>query len=179
IINTLIALLTLATVMCFLSQNKQTSRAFIESQRPQLLIYFQNNKIHYRNVSPNSFNDLTILLCLTVNDMTLNISDFFRENMVMISHDSRSKLFDTYDEVNKMINSPINKLLDLSVLNSYIEANNEGILKLKCSKDGKPDLFQSNLKIKLFLSYTYTFKGKNEKVDAQQYIWTDNSWSIN
>lgn len=142
----------------------QTNKAYIESQRPHLLIQvhslFANendssgrpiamSKIDYRNITNNRFSDLSIDIVITAQNRTISLSDFFRQNMVMIGHDSRSRIFNPDQELSK-------RGIDLQETAS---AGNEIILKV---------------------NYSYTFSGERDVVEAQKYKWdaSRREWQI-
>lgn len=133
----------------------QTNRAYIESQRPHLLIQIQNmladekdesgvpipmSRINYRNITNNRFTNLSIGVIVTAQNRTISLSDLFRQNMAMIGHDSRSRTFNPGRELSK-------RGLELQ---ETAEAGNE---------------------INLYLSYSYTFSGVKDTVEAQMYRW--------
>ncbi|KPQ23352.1 MAG: hypothetical protein HLUCCA13_13870 [Halomonas sp. HL-48] len=137
----------------------QTNRAFIESQRPQLLIVLDNRYesgtsipvsfIHYQNITNNKFDDLTIKLTVTVSGTKYSLDHLFRPNMTMIGQDRRQRRFEPYDELaNVGVDMP----------------TQEGL----------------GSKIELAIIYEYTFYHKSDRVRAQKYEWDSNSkrWEI-
>ena len=137
----------------------QTNRAFIESQRPQLLIVLDNKYesgtnmpvsfIHYHNITNNKFDDLTIKLTVTVNDTEYSLDHLFRPNMTMIGQDRRQRRFEPYGEL-----------------------ANVGV--------DMPTQAELGSKIELAIIYEYTFDRKADWVHAQKYEWEANSkrWEI-
>lgn len=133
----------------------QTNSAFVDSQRPSLLVQVDSphmtdparpaflrpfTRIHYKNVTGNTFADLSFNIRVFTNDKSVDISDLFRPTMNMPAYDTRQRNFDTIDELQK-----------------------KGINILE---EARPDN-----KIKLEISYSYTYMGKKEKILAQIYEW--------
>ena len=133
----------------------QTNTAYIESQRPHLLVQVENLKakendssdtllpmtrIHYRNITNNRFTDLTIIVRVIGANRTFDLSDLFRKQMTMIGLDSRQRTFNTFSELNSR---------GLS-LQEVASAGNE---------------------VKLTIDYDYTFNNKHDHVKAQMYRW--------
>lgn len=142
----------------------QTNKAYIESQRPHMLIQIENlvanekdstgnpvpmSRIHYRNITNNRFTDLSIEIVVTAQNRTISLSDLFRQNMVMIGHDSRVRTFNPCEELSK-------RGLELQEVAS---AGNEVLLKL---------------------NYEYTFVSERDIVEAQMYRWDSKKreWQI-
>ncbi len=138
----------------------QTNNAYIESQRPHLLVLVENlneretgtpvSCINYHNITNNRFTDLTITVVLEAENREVNLGHLFRPNMTMIGKDQRQRSFKILDEA-------INRGLDI-----------EGIAT-------------SGREVKLLIGYEYTFNNVKEHVDAQEYIWNANlsGWQIN
>lgn len=137
----------------------QTNRAFIESQRPQLLIFLDNKYnndtnlpvsfIHYNNITNNKFDDLTIRVKIVVNGTEYSLDHLFRSDMTMIGQDCRQRKFEPYQE-----------LADVGV-DMLIQEDLES-------------------KIELAITYEYTFYCKSDRVQAQKYEWDSDSkrWEI-
>jgi hypothetical protein len=133
----------------------QTNRAFIESQRPQLLIQVENKRprknketseevpatfINYKNITVNQFADLTINVSVVVEHRTIDLSDLFRPRMVMIGYDQRQRWFE-----------PLKMLKERGLdLNDVTATGHEALLKL---------------------SYSYTYGGQTNTVPCQEYKW--------
>ncbi|HEY9200530.1 MAG TPA: hypothetical protein VIQ81_02945 [Gammaproteobacteria bacterium] len=114
----------------------QTNMAFLESKRPQLLVQVESQNlqksqedpeiiplslIHYRNVTHNQFNDLNINITVESANRTVDISDLFKNNMVMIGHDSRIRRF-----------KPIELLCERGMdINRLTAAGNEVLMKIQ------------------------------------------------
>jgi len=137
----------------------QTNRAFIEAQRPQLLILVDNKYengtnlpvsfIHYQNITHNKFDDLTIRLEFTVDGTKYSLDHLFRSDMTMIGQDRRQRNFKTYDELaNVGVDMPTHESL--------------------------------GSRMELDITYEYTFDRKLDRVHAQKYEWNGNSkrWEI-
>ena len=92
----------------------QTNRAFVESQRPHLLIQVQSfraresatsdrtipmSRIEYRNITNNRFTDLTISPMVSADNQTFDLSGLFREKMTMIGLDFRQRTFNPVEEL--------------------------------------------------------------------------------
>ncbi|MEQ7870650.1 hypothetical protein V6R97_08355 [Chromohalobacter salexigens] len=137
----------------------QTNRAFIEAQRPQLLILLENKYesetnlpvsfIHYNNITHNKFDDLTIVVEVTIDGTKYSLGHLFRSGMTMIGQDSRQRSFKPCDEL-------ANVGLDMPAYESL------------------------GSKIELDITYEYTFYRKLDRVHAQKYEWNGNSkrWEI-
>lgn len=93
----------------------QTNSAFILSQRPSLLVqveslHIQNpnnsnsslprTRIHYKNTTNNSFDDLSFNITVYTSSRTVDISDLFRREMKMPGFDTRQRTFDPIYELN-------------------------------------------------------------------------------
>ncbi|EHQ9269905.1 hypothetical protein ACJO1Y_05325 [Vibrio parahaemolyticus] len=138
----------------------QTNNAYIESQRPHLLILAESltekgtaepvTCIHYHNITNSRFTDLTITVVLEAENRKVNLSHLFRSNMTMIGRDQRQRNFKILDEATK---------LGLDIESTAM----------------------SGREVKLLLGYEYTFNDAKEHVGAQEYIWDANSreWRIN
>lgn len=142
----------------------QTNRAFVEAQRPHLLVQIENlkakendtseslipmSRIHYRNIANNRFTDLTIILLVTAINRTFSLSELFREEMTMIGLDARQRTF-----------NPITELRSRGLeLQDVASQGNEVILTV---------------------DYKYTFNDKQDYVNAQTYRWDARrqEWSI-
>lgn len=133
----------------------QTNRAFVESQRPQLLLQvvtqrmkttndaietFPATFIHYRNITANQFSDLTLTVHVIAENRSIDISDLFRPKMVMIGSDQRQRWFDTYKFLER-------RALDLK------------------------DIAGRGHEIVLKLAYSYTYGGEHKTVYCQEYRW--------
>lgn len=133
----------------------QTNWAFVESQRPQLLVQVETRRmkrtkaadedfpatfIHYKNITANQFADLTIIVHVSAENRSIDLSDLFRPGMVMIGHDQRQRWFDTY----KLLQE---RTLDLKEVTAR---GHQALLKL---------------------SYTYTYSGERKTVYCQEYKW--------
>lgn len=142
----------------------QTNRAYVESQRPHLLVQIENLKanednssarlvpmtrIHYRNITTNRFTDLSLVVYIVKGKSTFNLSDLFREKMTMIGLDSRQRTFNTFTELR-------GRGLELQEVTS------------------------SGSVVQLIIDYEYTFNGKRDYVSAQMYRWdaARQEWSI-
>ena len=142
----------------------QTNRAFVESQRPHLLLFIENlkvkennaserlipmSRIHYRNITNNRFTDLTISLTVTAVSRIFDLSDLFRKKMTMIGQDSRQRTFNPVEELRSR---------GLGLQNVAGQGN----------------------EVILIVNYTYTFNGKLDDVEAQRYRWDAQreEWSI-
>jgi hypothetical protein len=93
----------------------QNLRTFYEAHRPQLLVQVENRHktvpehpspipetiIHYRNISSNQFNDLTLRIYVKTIDEEINISDLFSPNMTMPGQDQRQKHFEPVPYLNE------------------------------------------------------------------------------
>jgi hypothetical protein len=92
----------------------QTNKAHIESHRPHLLLQIENlqarendesgrlipmSMIHYRNITNNRFNDLTIIVVVTAVNRRFDLSDMFRKEMTMIGLDARQRTFNPLVEL--------------------------------------------------------------------------------
>ena len=137
----------------------QTNNAYIEAQRPHLLIQIESLKleglmtpvsiVHYQNITNNRFNDLTVHLKVSACNREYSLSELFRQNMTMIGQDHRQRTFDPVEELNKLG-------LDLQ---STAEAGSE---------------------VSLSVNYEYTFNKKLDQVNAQKYQWNaiSKEWAI-
>ncbi|WP_282150722.1 hypothetical protein [Vibrio diabolicus] len=138
----------------------QTNKAYIESQRPHLLILVESltehgtgepvSRIHYRNITNNRFTDLTITVVLAAENREVNLGHLFRANMTMIGQDQRQRSFKILDEATKL----------------GLDINTTAM---------------SGREVKLLIGYEYTFNNIKDHVSAQEYIWNANSseWLIN
>ncbi|MDN3520181.1 hypothetical protein [Halomonas ramblicola] len=137
----------------------QTNRAFIEAQRPQLLILLDNKYehetnlpvsfIHYHNITQNKFDDLKIIVEVTINGEKHSLDHLFRSSMTMIGQDRRQRKFKPYDELaNVGVDMPAQESL--------------------------------GNKIELDITYEYIFYRKLDRVHAQKYEWDGKSkrWEI-
>lgn len=133
----------------------QTNRAFIDSHRPQLLIWVESKKlrkekdsdeeipatfIHYKNITANQFSDLTINVSALAENRTFDLGGLFRTNMIMIGYDQRTRFFET-------LNTLRQKGLDIDA----VAARGKEVI--------------------LRLSYSYTYLGKRHTVECQNYKW--------
>ena len=133
----------------------QTNKAFVEAQRPHLLIQVVKDPktgeilILYRNITNNRFNDLTISLTVTAINLKFDLSYLFRKKMVMIGQDNRHRIFSPIEELKK-------HGLDLQEVAS---GGNE---------------------ILLSVNYAYTFNSETDFVQAQKYKWDtkNEAWEI-
>ncbi|MBU0707835.1 hypothetical protein KKG41_05695 [Patescibacteria group bacterium] len=106
-IQNLIALVALSvaiiSVVFVINSYLLTNAAFVLSQQPSLLIQVNSGKennvpytqIHYRNVTNNTFFDLTFNISVYANNKVIDISDIFRSKMNMPGQDSRQRTFKT------------------------------------------------------------------------------------
>jgi len=139
-----------------------TNKAYVEAQRPHLLIQVENLKIndssdrivpytrlHYRNITTNRFKDLTLIVTVTASNRKFVLSDLFRSEMTMIGLDSRQRNFDPVAEL-----------------------RSRGLELQQIAAQG--------IEVRLDIGYTYTFNGKSDHVDAQTYRWDAgrDEWSI-
>lgn len=159
IIDALIAVVTslgaLISATFVIFSYLQTNKAFIEAQRPHLLIQIVKDPksevvfILYRNITNNRFSDLTISLIATALNREIDLSYLFREKMTMIGQDSRQRIFSSIEELEK-------HGLDLQ---NVASGGNE---------------------INLFVNYSYTFNDEIDFVPAQKYRWDtkSESWEI-
>lgn len=117
LLTLIIASAGIVSVIVVLYSYIQTNLAFISSQRPSLLVQVQslhlknpNNpndpnelkphtRIHYANITNNSFFDLTFHIRVYTDYKSVNLSDLFRENMNMPGKDTRQRNFDTIYEL--------------------------------------------------------------------------------
>ncbi|MBY0345463.1 MAG: hypothetical protein K2P98_01190 [Neisseriaceae bacterium] len=145
------------------NDNQRNNEAFIESQRPHLLIQVCNSNqqitgsekysiIKYKNITPNTFENLNIQIKILVEgDHREHFLKLFSENMTMIGFDNRTKGFNTYDEIRKIT-------LDAETL-------------LLSDKD-----------IQLVVSYDYKFFSDRDKktIEVQRYKWdkSKSEWYI-
>ena len=128
----------------------QTNKAYVESQRPHLLILVESlknnesgeplSRIHYHNITNNRFNDLTISVRVESDNKTYDLSHLFRKRMAMIGQDRRQRSFKPVKELSKA-----------------------GLDLQETSTSGK--------EVKLMIGYEYTFNGIVDIVNAQQYRW--------
>lgn len=131
----------------------QTNKAFVESQRPHLLIMVQSSAhittIHYHNITNNRFADLTISVVVIADGHNYRLSHLFREKMTMIGQDRRQRSFDTFAETHRLG-------LDMQAMDA------------------------SWNEVKLKIGYSYTFNGAKDMVEAQEYRWdpTVQQWII-
>lgn len=137
----------------------QTNKAYVESQRPHLLILVESlknsdsgepiSRIHYHNITNNRFKDLTISLKVESDNRTYDLSHLFRKCMTMIGQDRRQRSFKPVEELGKA-----------------------GLNLQETSSSGK--------EVKLMVGYEYTFNGVVDIVNAQQYRWDASSqmWEI-
>ncbi len=137
----------------------QTNKAYVESQRPHLLILVESlkhnesgqpmSRILYHNITNNRFNDLTISVRIESDNKAYDLSHLFRKNMTMIGQDRRQRSFKPVEELSKA-----------------------GLNLQETSSSGK--------EVKLMVGYEYTFNGVVDKVNAQQYRWNagDQQWEI-
>lgn len=137
----------------------QTNKAYIESQRPHLLIFVDNlkhqetdlpvSKINYLNITNNRFNDLTIMISVEAENRIYDLSYLFRSKMTMIGQDQRQRLFNPIEELDKL-----------------------GLEVQKTARSGKG--------VKLKVKYKYSFNGAEDIVNAQEYLWDTETqqWSI-
>lgn len=137
----------------------QTNKAYIESQRPHLLILVKSlkhnesgqpvSRIHYHNITNNRFNDLTITVSVDAENRTYDLSHLFRSKMTMIGRDQRQRSFNPIEELTKL-----------------------GLDLQGTARSGK--------EVKLRVGYKYTFNGVEDVVNAQEYRWDagDQQWSI-
>jgi len=141
----------------------QTSRAFVESQRPQLLIQVLNgyeqaspdarrvpvSEFHYKNITANRFINLTLHIALDLNGTSVDLSDLFPQGMVMVGLDARQKTF-----------KPFQLLAEHGIaMEAAVTAGKESILSI---------------------SYSYSYNGRLETLHVQKYVW-DNAtlgWQI-
>lgn len=114
----------------------QTNMAFLESKRPQLLVQVESQNlrrsqedpeivplslIHYRNVTQNQFTALNIYITVESANRTVDISDLFKKNMVMIGYDSRIRRF-----------KPLELLLERGMdITSLAESGSEVLMKIR------------------------------------------------
>lgn len=132
----------------------QTNLAFVESQRPQLLIQVDNHftkspdsteknpvtEIHYRNITTNMFRELTITVRVVAKNHDIDLSDLFKHKMVMVGTDQRQRKF-----------SPLTLLRERGLnLNQVTSAGEDVFLKL---------------------TYSYTYNSKTDTVQIQEYKW--------
>lgn len=132
-----------------------TNKAYVEAQRPHLLVQVENLKvtrddspdrpvpytrIHYRNITCNRFRDLTLIVTVTANNRKFVLNDLFRSEMTMIGLDSRQRNFYPVEEL-----------------------KTRGLELQQVAAHGS--------EVRLTISYTYTFNGKADHVDAQTYRW--------
>jgi hypothetical protein len=124
----------------------QTNRIFLLGQRPSLLIQVTSEQlipipqsknsvpfttIHYTNTTSNEFDDLTILVKLTLGSREIDLSDLFKPKMFMAAYDQRHRQFETLSflashgvDINKEITSGNQVMLSLSytfTFNSKLE----------------------------------------------------------
>lgn len=137
----------------------QTNKAYIESQRPHLLILVKSlkhnesgqpvSRIHYDNITNNRFNDLTITVSVDAENRIYDLSHLFRSKMTMIGRDQRQRSFNPIEELTKL-----------------------GLDLQGTARSGK--------EVKLRVGYKYTFNGVEDVVNAQEYRWDagDQQWSI-
>tara|TARA_R110002049_G_C9160924_1_gene560993 strand:- start:3574 stop:4188 length:615 start_codon:yes stop_codon:yes gene_type:complete len=133
----------------------QTNKAYIESQRPHLLIQIQNlvadkpddsgnpipmSRINYKNITNNRFSDLCIEIIVSAQNREIYLDNLFRKNMAMIGHDNRNR---TFNPGRELMNRGLN-------LQETAEAGRE---------------------VNLYLNYSYTFAGVKDTVEAQMYRW--------
>lgn len=133
----------------------ETNKAYVEAQRPHLLIQMASLKakedqtsetlipmssIHYRNISNNRFLDLTILVRVSARNRSFSLSDLFREKMTMIGQDTRQRTF-----------------------NPTTELRSRGLELQQVATEGN--------EIQLTIDYKYTFNGIEDYVNAQVYRW--------
>ena len=139
----------------------QTNFAFIESQRPSLLIQVESVRqksssrpksftpitiIHYKNTTKNEFKDLTLNITVSIASRKRNISNLFSKKMFMAGSDARYGRFKTLSFLSKR----------------GIDANTE-------TRAGKP--------VVLMTGYNYTFNNKLEKRKGPEYKWdADGQW---
>ena len=141
-----------------------TNKAYVEAQRPHLLVQVENLKvtkddspdrlfpytrIHYRNVTTNRFKDLTLIVTVTAKNRKFLLGDLFRREMTMIGLDFRQRNFDPVEEL-----------------------RSRGLELQQVAAQGS--------EVRLNIGYTYTFNGKADHVDAQTYRWDarHEEWSI-
>ena len=135
-----------------------TSRAYVESQRPQLLLFLHNGLddngkllsiLQYKNITSNKFTDLTIDLKVSAFNREYSLSELFRSKMTMIGGDERQRAFDHESELKSLG-------LELSTV----------------SKQGH--------EITIDVSYSYSFNGSIETEHAQFYRWciARSEWEI-
>jgi hypothetical protein len=157
VVNTLIAIFAslgaLISATLVVASYLQTNKAFVESQRPHLLVFVESLKqegIHYHNITNNRFDDLSISVVIFANNREYDLSNLFRNNMTMIGQDKRQRSFLTFDEVNK-----------------------HGLDIQNTAKSGR--------EVKLKVGYRYTFNGELDIVNAQEYLWNAvvEDWQIN
>ena len=94
----------------------QTNWAFVLSQKPTLLVQVESSfatdqqspqiqhpltRIHYRDTSPNSFNNLTFDMQVRKDRKSVNISDLFKKKMRLPAHDTRQRTFRTVEELSR------------------------------------------------------------------------------
>lgn len=137
----------------------QTNKAYIESQRPHLLILVESlrhkdsghpvSRIHYHNITNNRFNDLTVTVSVDSGNRTYDLSHLFRSNMTMIGQDRRQRSFKPIEELGKL-----------------------GLDLQQTASSGK--------EVKLRIGYKYTFNGHEDVVNAQEYRWDadEKQWQI-
>jgi len=132
----------------------QTNLAFIESQRPQLLVWVETEKgkrtkesteqipitfINYKNITNNQFPDLAINIQVVAGERVIDLSDLFSKT-IMIGQDQRHRWFDTLKEL-----------------------EDRGFRINDVSTQGT----ETTLRI----SYTYTFNNSTHTVPCQRYKW--------
>ncbi len=131
----------------------QTNKAFVESQKPTLLIGViagnPTTEIHYVNITGNAFEDLTISMNIKIKERVIKLNNLFKENMYMAARDSHIYPFNTKDILSK----------------HGIDLEKE---------------FGENNDIILDVSYSFTFLGKFIKIDVQEYRLdpTTRLWNI-
>lgn len=137
----------------------QTNKAYIESQRPHLLIFIENlmhndrshpvSRINYKNITNNRFNDLTITISVDAENRTYDLSYLFRSKMTMIGQDQRQRSFNPIEELER-----------------------QGLNLQQTAYSGK--------EVKLRVGYRYTFNDVEDVVNAQEYRWGagDQQWHI-
>jgi hypothetical protein len=133
---------------------QQSTQAFIESQRPQLLFQLFNRfqeapglkepvpltEIQYKNITPNRFTKLSFSLIVSALGKEVDISDLLPSNMTVAGFDQRVKWFEPVRFVNE-----------------------HGIfLNLTIKREPAP---------LLRIAYSHLFLGKPEHVELQSYRW--------
>lgn len=131
----------------------RANEAFIESQRPQLLIQVvagsPKTVLHYRNPTGNRFADLSLSIEISARNRSIDLSDLFGPPKPVPGLDDRRLQFETVKELRE-------RGLDLE---SAVASGSEIVLRTK---------------------YTYTFNGEKNTDPGPEYRWETESrgWSI-